>query len=235
MQNRPATWNGLQVPYGASVEELERSVSGPIPARWAAFVALAHTAGERALAVLRESAHSSDPHARRAAVEAIGVHPEGGRAGDIMCRLLADTHDFVVRSACEAAARQQVAEAHDAILRLLDDEDESTRATALLALRELWKDTDFDRVFRVFASDMSTKAQKEAAWTLRSIASPSTWRQLFEVWRADSLPRHRQWACELAAAFGGREVLPDLGRLSNDVDGHVRESAVLAVRQVGAV
>jgi len=33
--------------------------------------------GEPALAVLRDSAQSPDPHVRRIAVEAIGIHPEG--------------------------------------------------------------------------------------------------------------------------------------------------------------
>ena len=73
MQNRPAVWNGVQVPYGATVEELAHLVDGPIPARWAAFVALAHTSGEPALAVLRASAESPNPHVRRIAVEAIGI------------------------------------------------------------------------------------------------------------------------------------------------------------------
>src|SRR5688572_29493869 len=105
MENRPTTWNGVEVPYNVSIDQLASLVRGPIPERWAAFVALAHTPGPTALTILGDSAQSSDPHVRRAAVEAIGLHPHGHRLGALICSLLADTHDFVGRSACEAAAR----------------------------------------------------------------------------------------------------------------------------------
>jgi len=234
MQHRPTIWNGVQVPYGATVEELAHLVDGPIPARWAAFVALAHTPGEPALAVLRASAESPDPHVRRIAVEAIGIHPEGNRLDAILCRLLSDEHGTVVRSACEAAAVKRVAAAHDSILRLIDAGEESTRVVSLRALRTLWQESDFDRVFRAFSSDSSTDVRREAAWTLQSNASRATWRRLFEVWLADSLPRHREWACDLASAYGGSDVLTDLSGLVNDIDGHVRERAAQAVRDLEA-
>jgi HEAT repeat protein len=232
MQNRPEVWNGVQVPYGATVEELAHLVDGPVPARWAAFVALAYTPGEPALAVLRASAESPDPHLRRIAVEAIGIHPEGNRLDAVLCRLLSDAHGAVVRSAIEAAAVKRVIAAHDSILRLIDAGEESTRVVSLRALRALWQETDFDRVFRAFSSDASTDVRKQAAWTLRSNASRSTWRQLFEAWRADALARHREWACELASAYGSSDVLADLLRLVNDADGHVRERATHAIRDL---
>jgi HEAT repeat protein len=166
------------------------------------------------------------------AVEAIGIHPEGNRLHDTLCRLLSDADGLVVRSACEAAAVKRVTAAHDSILRLIDAEEESTRIVSLHALRALWQESDFERVFRAFSSDGSTAVRKEAAWTLRSNASPSTWRRLFEVWRASSLPRYREWACELASAYGSSNVLPDLRRLVNDTDGHVRKRAAQAVRDV---
>ena len=102
----------------------------------------------------------------------------------------------------------------------------------LRALRTLWQESDFDRVFRAFSSDGSTDVRKEAAWTLQSNASPATWRRLFEVWRADSLPRHRGWACDLASAYGDSDVLADLRGLVNDIDGHVRERATRTVRDL---
>lgn len=145
MQNRPTTWNGVEVPYGASVDHLATLVGGSTPERWAAFVALAHMPGESALAILAESVRSSDPHVRRAAVEAIGVHPEGHRLSAQVCCLLSDTADFVVRSACEAAARHRVTEAHDAVLALVDAQHELSRLAALQALRELWREADFTR------------------------------------------------------------------------------------------
>jgi hypothetical protein len=58
MQNRPTTWNGVEVPYGASVDHLATLVGGSTPERWAAFVALAHMPGESALAIRAESVRS---------------------------------------------------------------------------------------------------------------------------------------------------------------------------------
>ena len=178
MQNRPTHWNGVEVPYGTSVTELASLVQGPAPARWAAFVALAHTPGEPALAILAEHARSPDPHVRRMAVEAIGVHPDGRHMDAVVCSLLLDTHDFVARSACEAAARHRLAAAHDPIVKLLDARTESTRVAGLRALRELWRDADFERVFHAFTSETSADARSEAAWTLRLTAAESTWHRL---------------------------------------------------------
>lgn len=234
MPNRPTTWNGVEIPYGASITQLTSLVRGSTPERWAAFVALAHTPSESALAALADSARSSVPHVRRAVVEAIGVHPEGGRLGALVCSLLSDSHDFVVRSACEAATRHRVTEAHDAIVRLLDATPEASCIAALQALRELSREGDFERVLQVFSSATSEAVRKEAAWTLHSSASASTWRRLFALWGEDKLPRHREWACQLAATYGTREVLTHLARLTHDIDGHVRDVAARAVREIEA-
>ena len=120
------------------------------------------------------------------------------------------------------------------IVKLLDARTESTRVAGLRALRELWRDADFERVFHAFTSETSADARSEAAWTLRSTAAESTWHRLFAVWCVDVLPQHREWACELAARYGSRDVLVDLERLTHDVDGHVREGAAQAVRELEA-
>ena len=234
MENRPTTWNGVEVPFGASIEQLASLVRGPIPQRWAAFVALAHTPGQSALAILADSARSSDPHVRRAAVEAIGVHQDVHRLGALICGLLSDTNDFVVRSACEAAARHRVTEAHDAVMRLLDAAPEASRVAALHSLRTLWRDEDFEPVLQAYSTAPSATVGKEAAWTLQSTASISTWRRLFALWCEDALPRHRQWACELAGRYGSRDVLTKLKRLTGDVDGHVRVAAARAIAEIEA-
>jgi HEAT repeat protein len=234
MRNRPELWNGIQVPYGASIEELTRLTRGPAPLRWAAFVALAYTQEESALTLLRESAEASDPHVRRIAAEAIGVHLQGPRLGTVIGRLLSDSDQVVVRSACEAAARHHLMDTHAAILGLLDTPDESTRLVAVRALRDLWIQADFGRVFQAFTSDPSSEVRKEAAWTLRAGASSSTWQELFAAWHVDAIPRHRAWAAELAAAYGDKEVLPQVRRLANDVDGHVRYRATQAARDLEA-
>ena len=235
MLNRPTLWNGIEVPYGASVEELARWTDGPAPQRWAAFVALAHTPGDSALEALKDRAVSADAHVRRIALEAISVHPDGHRLRVVILSLLSDRDGFVVRSACEAAARHRLADAHDSILRLLSAGDGLTRAAALRALGALWQEQDFPEVLRLFTSDPSDEVRKEAGWTLHSVVSFANWQALFALWRASTVPRHRTWACELAAMYGGREVLADLRSLSGDADGHVRNRADEAIKVLNEI
>lgn len=234
MENRPASWNGVEVSYGESVSELARRIDGPAPERWAALVALAHTPGAAALAVLEERAGSPEAHVRRCVAEAIGVHAEGYRLRAVVCSLLFDRDPIVVRSACEAAARLRLLEAHDSVARLLEGDDPSTRTVAVRVLRVLWRAEDSGPVLALSASDPSQNVRREAAWTLRANADRTIWRTLFERWQGDPLPRHRQWACELACEFGGRELLPPLEALAVDRDGHVRHQAARAVQEIEA-
>lgn len=234
MLHRPEVWNSIRVPYDSSVGDLVRLAQGTSPERWAAFVALAHSPDKSALTFLRESAGSSDPHVRRIAVEAIGAHPQGSDLSDVIVSLLADRHPVVVRSACEAAGWQRVAQAHDAIVRLLDSADASTRRVAVRTLPALWRETDFPRVLQVFTSDQSSEVKRDAAWTLRAVVSESTWQKLFGIWQADALSRHRCWAAELVGAFGDELFLPQLQTLASDIDGHVRYRAAQAIRDLEA-
>ena len=234
MENRPTTWNGVDIPFNASVAQLASLVHGPVPQRWAAFVALAHTPGQPALTILADSARSTDPHVRRAAVEAIGIHADGHRLGALICSLVSDTYDFVARSACEAAARHRVTAAHDAIVQLLDATPEASRVAALQSLPALWQDADVERVLHAYSTARSATVRREAAWTLRSTESRATWPRLFALWCDDTLPRHRQWACELAAKYGRHDVRKILERLTHDVDGHVRAAAARAIVAIEA-
>jgi HEAT repeat protein len=232
MQGRPEIWNSTPVPYGADTNELIRLARGPIPDCWAAFVALAYSRDAAALVFLRECTESSDPHVRRIAVEAIGVHEDGASLAPVILKLIQDSHPPVVRSACEAAGQKRLVQTHDAVAGLLDSPDAATRRVAVRTVRLLWVAADFARVLHTFTSDSDPDVRKEAAWTLRRTASASTWRQLFETWHADTLPRHRGWAAELAGAFGDTELLPRLRGLTSDVDGHVRHRAAQAARDI---
>lgn len=51
-------------------------------------------------------------------------------------------------------------------------------------------------------------------------------------WREDPLHRHRVWACEIAAVFGGADVIEALQMLATDPDGHVRRTAEHALAAV---
>src|SRR5437588_551242 len=79
-----------------------------------------------------------DPYLRRAALEAIGDHPSGRDASDVVLSMLHDRNGFVVRTACDVAAVLGLAGAHDRILELVGASEEATRLSALRALEGLW-------------------------------------------------------------------------------------------------
>lgn len=233
MKNRPPTWNGIEIPYALSVDELRQAANGSESTSWPAFVALAHHPDDSALEILREKAADKDPYVRRIAIEAIGVHPRGFLFADVVSRLLTDPFGPVVRSACEAAATHKMTGCHALIIRLLISPEEHTVEAALSALQSLWRAEDFPLVLNLFKASRIEDVRKCAAWTLRTAASGENWRNLYDVWRSDFLPRHRAWACELAAKFGGPDEKIELARLSEDPDGHVRTHALRALAGIG--
>jgi len=123
-------------------------------------------------------------------------------------------------------------EAHDLLLGLLAESAASSRASALRALRTIWIDADFQPVFEIYKKDPVTDVRREAAGSLKQHANAENWRHLFDAFCRDEPPRHRAWACELAAAFGGPDTVPILSSLAEDPDGHVRKAAVRASQAV---
>jgi len=59
-------------------------------------------------------------------------------------------------------------------------------------------------------------------------------RSLFETFRVDELPRHRQWVSELAGDIFRIGALPRLSRLLLDTEGHVRTAASQAIDALSA-
>lgn len=222
------------VAESAGVADLVAVARGPAPERWSAFAALARTGDVTGLQALTDFLQSRDCYVRRAALEAIGNHIQARTSAALIVPGLRDSSEFVVRTACEVAAKLGLYEAHDDLLKLLFSPLESTRQAALCALETLGQDKDFEAVLRVFASDPSKAVRKQAAWTLRSAATSWNWSRLFSLWYADEPPRHRQWACELAETFGDADVLPQLFLLSGDANGHVRKAAHLAAERIQA-
>lgn len=225
-------WNGIEVPYDATVQELKTLALGPAPACWAAFVALSQKPEAEALHILEDFARSPDSFVRRAAAEGLGRHPSGNQAVPALVACLQDSSEYVVRSACEAVAELRVDEAHEHVVRLVASSIEATRKAALRTLRSIWQEQDFALVFSVFRNDQSETVQNEAAWTMRDVAAETNWGPLFSLWAQDHRPRHRLWACEIAGSYGGPDVIPSLIELSKDTDGHVRRMALRAVDQV---
>jgi len=231
---KPQIWNGVPIPYNAHVADLRGMVESPGPRAWAAIRALAEKPEPDALAVLVELTGSSDPHVRRSTVEAIGIHRSGRTVSDVVCQLLQDPADFVVRSAIQAAANLGLGAAHERVLSLVKAAEESTRLAALHALKDLWRPSDFDAVFDRYIHDRSDGVRKQAAWTVHKNAGKEHWERVFSAWSKDLVPRHRVWACELAGSFGSRAVLPALVTLRTDRDGHVRRAARRAAERIDA-
>ncbi|MCL4691431.1 MAG: HEAT repeat domain-containing protein [Candidatus Hydrogenedentes bacterium] len=222
---RPDDFNGIVIPYDASFNELRAMLCAPPPQCWVAFIALGYRPGGESLRVLAEQLSSPDTHFRRAAVGAIATHPDGRELERDILERLKDPSDQVVREACNTAASLGLRSAHDIIISLLDSSADSTRIAAITALSDLWEDGDFQRLFTLYRREQEEIVRKEAAWVLRDRVGKKNWRELFDCFLADEIPRHRTWACELAGAFGMTDVEKVIQELLNDQDGHVRRAA----------
>jgi HEAT repeat protein len=143
---------------------------------------------------------------------------------------LRDPSEHVVRTACNVVAQWELNEAHELVVALLANPSKATRQAAIRTLRAIWVDADFTLIFRIYTNALEMDVRREAAWVLRQRASFTHWRMLFDAFHVDELPRHRQWACELAENFSRGGILPALTQLALDVDGHVRKAASQAIR-----
>jgi hypothetical protein len=217
--------NGVAIPYGAPVRHLRELALSTCPERWAAFAALSHSTDAEALDVLVEACDAPDEYVRRAGVEGIGQHSLGRHAAAVVLRMLQDASDVVTRSACAAAAGLGIGEARDALHRLRCASSPSTREEAVRALAFVWQEDDFEAMLSQSQTDSSPRVRREAAWTLRRSVAEVHAARLFASWQRHPLPRHRVWACELAAAHPDRSFQADLKVLAEDPDGHVRSKA----------
>lgn len=224
--NRPSNWNGEPVPYDAPAVELAAQAEG---GDWAAFVALGADASVEATRQLSALSASPDWRIRRAAIEQPGHRRLDAEGVGLILAALRDRSAYVTRTALEAVRRQAEGAARGRVRELLAADDASTRRAALSALRTIWTAADYDRVRDVFLGDRCDGVRKEAAFALRDHVTDTTWRELVDLWRADTLPRHRVWACELIAQFGDASDGDVLVELAADRDGHVRKAAVRAL------
>lgn len=190
--------------------------------------------GAAALKLLADAAGDSDQFVRRTAIETIGRHPQGRSLHTLILTALSDPSGYVVRTACEVVSKWEMSEAHDLVFSLLTNPVAATRESALHALGVIWRNTDFPVAFSIYAKDREIRVRRGAAWVLYRRADLDSWRSLFDAFAADKLARHRQWACELAQNFSGRQVKPLLSQLLSDPDGHVRKAAARAIETLSA-
>ena len=206
----------------------------PAEKRWAACLALGTKPEEAAFDVLREALRDPDWQIRRLALEAIKRHARAREAAPEIVQQLFDVDDLVRQMACKICGELGLQSAHAGVLQLLEVENPDVRDVALCTLLTLWQDGDFERVYRCYREDPQRAVRIAAAKVLRRKANFATWRRLFIVWSVDREVRHRLWACELAARFGGQAAKWMIEPLARDRNRNVREAAVTALAGLGS-
>jgi len=231
--NRPSILNGLTIPYDLKVEELHRQLHPAGSRAWAACLALGYHTDPIAYSILSDLLDSPDWRYRRTALEAICHHPLEKTNIERIIKLLDDQSVYVVRTACEVVGKLGAKQALPILVNLLSSQDPSIRFAAIQTLPYLWETTLFERVLEVFLSDRSDDVRRAAGWVLMGAANETNWKCLFDIWKKDTLGRHRKWACELARQFRSEVVHNDLHVLMKDSDGHVRKAAKTANESIG--
>ena len=222
----------MTIPYGESVSDLSILFQKGGADTWKASIALGYNPSEDALEVLIREMKSPSADFRRAAAEAVRNHPEGKRAASTLTELLTDESPVVVRVACASLAALECAQAHDAVLQILEVDDPQTRIVGIESIARLWRKTDFEVLLRLHDSDNSSEVRKSSAWALRSHADTENWKELFVRWQTATVARHKEWACELAGEFGDQSCIPILSQLSLDENGHVKKAAITASQKI---
>ncbi|NLT68051.1 MAG: hypothetical protein GXX84_15720 [Acidobacteria bacterium] len=232
MRNKPPLVNGVLVPYGASTADLVNLIDNMPHMRTAAFTALAYSSEPSSLDAILAYVDSTDWTVRRVALHALSHHEKAHFFEERITGYLADPSEYVVRTACQIVERLGLRSAHERVLSLLRNSQESTRRYAVRALTSIWQITDFEPVLNCFRQDPSPSVRKEAAWTLAQHVTAENWQVLFDIWKADPIPRHRVHACEIAQEFGGIDCMEGLRALAADPDGHVRKAAQRAIESI---
>lgn len=200
-------------------------VGGHAEKRWAACLALGTRHDDASFARLRAALDDADWQIRRFALEALRRHARVMDAREDLVRMLFDRDDLVRQMACKVCGELGLRDAHDGVVQLLEAGNPDVRDVALNTLAQLWEESDFDRVFRRYREDTRRAVRIAAAKVLRRRATPATWRGLFTAWSRDREARHRLWACELAARFGGAASRALVAPLAQDRNPNVRAAA----------
>lgn len=177
---------------------------------------------------------SPDWGRRRAACEALGIRARACSTVDAVAARLDDDSPYVLAAACRALSRLGAVGLRDRFALVLAHPDEGCRVAAVEALDTCGGAETFDVLFPLLRVDTSEMVRRRAAFALQRHSTSTTWSALFTRWQSDALPRHRVWACDLAARFGDTTCVSTLLLLENDRDGHVRRAARLALLSVRA-
>ena len=161
---------------------------------------------------------------RRSALEALGKLPRDADTDALVLDALRDTSGYVIRTAAEIVERWGLVDAAPVLRQRTGDSDPLTRRSALDALRIVGRAEDIDLLLPLLAHDPDRSVRNAAAWAISALAGQDNWRRAFAALLGDPMPRHRLFACEMAAKFGGAQDREVLRPLLDDEDGHVRKA-----------
>lgn len=225
------SFQGERVQLEASFESLATRVE-QTDCTEVIFYALAMKDDARVLGVLLQASDHHDWRIRRLAAEVFGVREFGEAARQRLVALLADSSEYVVRTACETLGILEEQTAHDPICALLQSSEPATRAQAVRSLRALFRAEDYETLLRVSERDRSRAVGVQAAECLYAHETGTHWRELFGLWSHGEYHHKRVWACRLALRFGDAGVLAPLKEMQQDGDGHVRRAATRAAEAI---
>jgi hypothetical protein len=228
----PLAVNGIQVPYGASTEQLapllHESKAAP-----AAIVALEKLGTPESLDVLMPLLERDgvDWHCRQMAAGAIGRHPLGCSQSTQVLKLLDDPAPEVFCAAAWTSAQLGLADAIPRLMARLQDDDRTVRAGAFNAITVMRPASELGAFLALYRAG-DYEQQKHIGPLIERTFYPAVWLDVFEVLHASEVGRHREWAARIAQEFAGVDQLPKLELMTTDCDGHVRGTAVRAIAAI---
>lgn len=221
----PLQVNMQPVPYGKPLEELAAMLETDDQAK-VASVALARVGSDESLQPLLPllSDNSRDWRRRRIAVDAVGMHPLGGRLAARVIELLDDPVPEVVWGASIAAASLGLTETVPHFLAALCSPVSLVRTGAHNALMKLQQPGDLRQLVEMYRCADHDR-RKNLGTLLYARITLENWRELFDIFKGSDVDQHRETAVRLAHEFAGDDVASDLAVLAHDHNGHVRGAA----------
>jgi HEAT repeat protein len=225
MKKFPEIINGIEVPYGKDVNELESMLNAEMPSFTVACIALGYKSDIESLNILAGLLSSKDWCKRRVVVEAIGYHSMGYLLSDELISLLDDKSKYVVITTLNTISTHSIGMARLRVLHLIKSNNEEIRKEAIACLISIGEAEDFQLITQIFLRDKSKVVKDEAAWFIRKKSGVGNWGLSIDLLKQSNLARHRVWACELIELYGDDTSIKLLTEMQNDSDGHIRKIA----------
>jgi HEAT repeat protein len=144
--------NGIEVPYDLDEKELEKLLAD-VSRKWAAFEALGNKNTLNSFNILKKYALSRDIYERIAAINALSKHDKGACAADIIYENLKSTKPLVIIAACYAVGAFGLKQFHTEVQELLKSTDPNIRASAIESISGIWLSSDFEALVSIYQND----------------------------------------------------------------------------------